>query len=81
MIWARLDRRLRWPSSMRWKMVAAGSPRYAQELDIPGLRSRTVRRFPYLLFYVERVADIDIWRAVCAARDIPGWMREPRGLT
>ena len=57
------------------------SPRYAQELDIPGLRSRTVRRFLYLLFYVERVADIDIWRAVCAARDIPGWMREPRGLT
>ena len=31
--------------------------------------------------YVERVADIDVWRAVRAARDIPGWMREPRGLT
>ena len=38
---------------------AAGSPRYAHELDIPGLRSRTVRRFPYLVFYVERAADID----------------------
>ena len=36
---------------------AAGSPRYAHELDIPGLRSRAVRRFPYLVFYVERPAD------------------------
>ena len=57
---------------------AAGSPRYAHELDIPGLRSRTVRRFPYLVFYVERPADIDVWRVLHEARDIPAWMREPR---
>ena len=57
---------------------AAGSPRYAHELDIPGLRSRAVRRFPYLVFYVERPADIDVWRVLNGARDIPAWMREPR---
>ena len=57
---------------------AAGSPRYAHELDIPGLRSRTVRTFPYLVFYVERAADIDVWRVLHGARDIPAWMREPR---
>ena len=57
---------------------AAGSPRYAHELDIPGLRSRTVRRFPYLVFYVERPADIDVWRVLHGARDLPAWMREPR---
>ena len=57
---------------------AAGSPRYAHELDIPGLRSRTVRRFPYLVFYVERSADIDVWRVLHGAQDIPAWMRESR---
>ena len=57
---------------------AAGSPRYAHELDIPGLRSRSVRGFPYLVFYVERPADIDVWRVLHGARDIPAWMREPR---
>ena len=50
---------------------ATGSPRYAHELDIPGLRIRTVKRFPYLVFYVERDAEIDVWRVLHGARDIP----------
>ena len=56
---------------------AGGSPRYAHELDIPGLRVRPVGKFPYLVFYVEREADIDAWRVLHGARDIPMWMREP----
>ena len=56
---------------------ASGSPRHAHELDIPGLRFRSVRRFPYLVFYVERDAEIDVWRVLHGARDIPLWMREP----
>ena len=56
---------------------ASGSPRYARELDLPGLRSWVVRRFPYLVFYVERDADIDVWRVLHGARDIPAWLREP----
>ena len=56
---------------------ASGSPRYAQELGLPGLRSSVVRGFPYLVFYVEREADIDVWRVLHAARDIPAWLREP----
>lgn len=56
---------------------AAGSPRYALELNIPGLRSRVVGGFPNLVFYVEREADIDVWRVLHAARDIPAWLREP----
>ncbi len=55
----------------------SGSPRHAHELDIPGLRFRSVRRFPYLVFYVEREADIDVWRVLHGARDIPAWMRQP----
>ena len=56
---------------------ASGSPRYADELGLPGLRSWVVKGFPYLVFYVEREADIDVWRVLHAARDIPAWLRDP----
>jgi toxin ParE1/3/4 len=55
---------------------AAGSPRYAHELELPDLRSRSLKRFPYLIFYVDRGDHIDIWRILHAHRDIPNWMRE-----
>lgn len=57
---------------------ASGSPRYAHELDIPGLRFRAVGKFPYPVFYVEREAEIDVWRVLHGARDIPAWLQEPR---
>ncbi len=53
----------------------AGSPRYAFELNLPGLRNLSLTRFPYLLFYIERDAQIEIWRVLHAQRDIPGQMR------
>jgi toxin ParE1/3/4 len=40
-----------------------GSPRYAQELALPGLRSREVKGFPYLVFSIERADRIDVWRS------------------
>jgi len=55
---------------------ASGSPRYAHELDLPGLRSWPLSRFPYLLFYREDDDRIDLWRVLHAERDIPAWMRE-----
>ena len=55
----------------------SGSPRYAHEMDIPGLRFRWAGKFPYLVFYVERETEIDVWRVLHGARDIPAWMREP----
>ncbi len=56
---------------------ASGSPRYADELSLPSLRACVVKGFPYLAFYVERENDIDVWRVLHAARDIPAWLREP----
>ena len=56
----------------------SGSPRYAHELDIPGLRFRSVGEFPYLAFYVERETEVEVWRVLHGARDIPAWMQEPR---
>ncbi len=56
---------------------AAGTPRYAHELNLPGLRTWPVKRFPYLVFYMEREDHIDVWRILHGERDIPAWMREP----
>jgi len=54
---------------------ATGSPRYAQELDLPGLRCWPVKRYPYLVFYVERDDHIDVWRVLHGQREIPAWLR------
>lgn len=56
---------------------AAASPRYGQELALPGLRSHRLSGFPYLVFYVERDDHIDVWRVLHAQRDIPAWLHEP----
>lgn len=55
---------------------ATGSPRYAHELDLPGLRSRKLNRFPYLVFYREQDEHIDVWRLLNAHSDIPSWMAD-----
>ncbi|MBV2149964.1 type II toxin-antitoxin system RelE/ParE family toxin [Sphingobium sp. AS12] len=54
-----------------------GSPRYAHELDLPGLRHRRLERYPWLVFYAERDDHIDVWRVLDARRDIPAWLGEP----
>jgi toxin ParE1/3/4 len=54
---------------------AAGSPRYAHELNLPGLRSWSLRRYPFLVFYVERDDQIDVWRVLHSQRDIPAWLQ------
>jgi toxin ParE1/3/4 len=55
---------------------AAGSPRYAHELGIKGVRNRKLRRYPYLVFYVEQPDRIDILRVLHAHRDIPAQLRD-----
>jgi len=55
---------------------ATGSPRYAQELDLSGLRSWPLKRYPYLVFYVEKADHLDVWRVLHGERDIPAWMHE-----
>ena len=53
---------------------ATGSPRYAQALNIPGLRSWPLTRYPYLVFYMEHEDRIDVWRVLHGMRDIPAWL-------
>ncbi len=56
------------------RMIAAapatGSPRFGDLLDLPGLRSRRLRRFPFLVFYVEGDAKIEVWRVLHERRDL-----------
>lgn len=59
---------------------AVGSPRYAFELRLEGLRAWPLRRYPYLVFYVEQEDHVDVWRVLHAQRDIPAWMQEPERL-
>lgn len=59
---------------------AAGSPRYAHELGIPGLRCAMLARFSYLVFYIEREDHVDAWRVRDGRRDILAWMQEPADL-
>jgi toxin ParE1/3/4 len=56
---------------------SSGSPRYAHELNLPGLRSWPLTRYPYLVFYMEQSDHVDVWRVLHSHRDIPAWMAEP----
>ena len=56
-----------------------GSNRYAHTLNLPGLKSWSLSRYPYLVFYVERSGYVDVWRVLHGQRDIPAWMREAAG--
>lgn len=51
-----------------------GSPRYAYELDIPGLRSWPLDRYPHVIFYLERKDYVEVWRVLNGKRDIPSWL-------
>ena len=59
------------------KHAATGSPRYAHELNLPGLRFWRLTRYPHLVFYAEQIAHIDVWRVLHGQRDIPVWMSPP----
>ncbi len=58
-----------------------GSPRYAHELDIPGLRHWPLTRYPYALFYLEHEDRVDVIRLVHMSRDIPASLQEPDDAT
>ncbi|NHC12155.1 type II toxin-antitoxin system RelE/ParE family toxin [Stutzerimonas degradans] len=52
-----------------------GSNRYAYELDLPGLRSWPLKRYPYVVFYVEQADYIEVWRVLHDTCDIPARLK------
>ena len=62
------------------RSAATGSPRYAHDLNLPGLRFWPLTRYPHLVFYIEMDHHIDVWCVLHGERDIPAWMHEPDGV-
>ena len=58
------------------RQPGTGSPRYAHELNLPGLRTWLLTPYPHLVFYLERPDHIDVWRVLHGRRDIPAWLLE-----
>lgn len=59
----------------------SGTLRWSHELGIPELRSWSLQRFPYIVFYVDRPSALDVWRVLHARRDIPASLAPPDGET
>lgn len=57
--------------------AATGSPRYAHELNLLGLRFWPLTRYPHLVFYIEKDDHVDVWRVLHGERDIPAWIHQP----
>ncbi|QTD43843.1 type II toxin-antitoxin system RelE/ParE family toxin [Ottowia testudinis] len=58
------------------RQPGTGTPRYAHELEILGLRCWFLTRYPYAVFYFEQGGDvIDVWRVLHAQTNIPDWLR------
>jgi toxin ParE1/3/4 len=55
---------------------ATGSTRYTAVLQLAGLRFWPLKKFPYLIFYIERDDHVDVWRVLHAERDVPAWLSE-----
>lgn len=53
-----------------------GSPSYGHELGLPGLRMWPLKRYPYLVFYVDQDDHIDVWRVLHGHRDISAWLSD-----
>jgi toxin ParE1/3/4 len=53
---------------------ATGSPRYGELLGLPGLRSRPIGQFPWLIFYREDAVSVEIWRVLHKRSDIPAFI-------
>jgi toxin ParE1/3/4 len=52
------------------RQPAASTQRFGHELQIPDLRQWQMRRFPYLIFYVEKEKQIEVVRVLHTSVDI-----------
>ena len=55
---------------------AIGSPRFAIEMNIAELRSLRLRRFPYVVVYLEDADAVRVVRVLHSSRDIPAALLE-----
>lgn len=55
---------------------ATGSPRFAHDLNLPSLRAWQLKRYPYVVFYMEQTDHIDVWLVRHERRDVPAWLQD-----
>lgn len=67
-----------WPTATLVATLRRG-PRAMDTVDLPGLCSWPLKRYPYIVFYVGRDDHIDVWRVLHGLRDFPVWLREEGG--
>jgi toxin ParE1/3/4 len=54
---------------------ASGSGRFAHEVDIAGLLSWPLKRYPFVVFYYDRMDHVDVLRVLHGSSDIPAWLQ------
>lgn len=62
------------------RFPASGSPRYGFEPSLAGIRFWPMKKFPFLIFYIETERQIDVWRVVHGNMDISAELRDPDSL-
>ncbi len=50
---------------------STGSPRYGLQIGFAGLRSWTIKKFPYVIFYIQQTDCVVVIRVLHQATDIP----------
>ncbi len=55
----------------------AGSPKYGFEASTAGIRFWPMKKFPFLIFYIETENQIDVWRVMHGNMDIAAELNDP----
>ena len=62
------------------RFPATGSPRYGYEPSLAGIRFWPMKKFPFLIFYIETKHHIDVWRVMHGNMDIISELQDPGSL-
>ena len=58
-----------------------GSPRYGFDPGLSGIRFWPMKKFPYLIFYIETEHQIDVWRVMHGNRDVSAELLDPDSVS
>lgn len=62
------------------RFPATGSPKYGYEPSLAGIRFWPMKKFPFLIFYIETEHQIDVWRVMHGNMDITAELHDPDSL-
>ena len=62
------------------RFPASGSPRYGYDPSLAGIRFWPMKKFPFLIFYVETERQIDVWRVMHGNMDVASDLHDPDSL-